>query len=912
MKKKIRTDGVEELFEIVRAIQNGEEPDEAVQKKRDERAEAARLEAQKQQEAARIEAQEREEAAREEKRKREEAAREEKKKREEAALARKLRREEKARQRKKNAEQSAEEDGAYEEEEIDEESEQSGIGVFLRKSVQAFGESWKERRQKRKDAFADEEEADEEFADDDSFEDSEAVSQESDDSNVAVEQLSQGTKKDAGAVPDVAETQKESEPPQKSGKDMQTQEKADVRTGQEPEEEQELTHKGWILEEDMMAAVAADRRAPIKEPEADDGAPVHNFADRPEKSPTDKQARKLAKLSLHGVKERAETLKEDLLQKGFGKKELAMLGVGLVLAVLIITLITNAISDSIERKKKMEHVTADKGLSVMVEDEPEKWCSSYPVVLQIRAKGGQPEQVEINKETYDLDEKGMVTVQASDYLLELTAKVGEETLTAQIEIPKIDSQTPVVTVSREENTIVVSGADNRSEIAQLWYAVVREEDYLEIPLYKKYTAPLTFESDTMYYFYAQDKAGNKSTPLVTTMELPHSAALVNKELSLFPGETSYLELQAEPEGALLNNLKYESANPEIAVADAKGAVTAIAEGSTIIHVSADGIEELDCPVTVSSARTVTISALGDCTLGSDSSFNTTTNFDAFAAVNGTSYFFANVKDILENDDATFANFEGTLTTEDTRESKQYAFKGDPSYTEVLTNGSVDVVTLANNHSSDYGVQSNEDTKQYLEGAGIDYCTGDEIVVKDVNGIRTAFIGIYVLDEGLAKEEQVKETIAAAKSQGAQLVIMAFHWGTEKATEPDATQITLAHAAVDAGADLVVGHHPHVLQGIEKYNGKYIAYSLGNFCFGGNSTPSDMDTIIFRQTFRVTEDGVEPDAETEIIPCSISSVEGYNNYQPTPAQGSEADRIIEKLNECSSAYGQTFTASTGLE
>lgn len=142
--------------------------------------------------------------------------------------------------------------------------------------------------------------------------------------------------------------------------------------------------------------------------------------------------------------------------------------------------------------------------------------------------------------------------------------------------------------------------------------------------------------------------------------------------------------------------------------------------------------------------------------------------------------------------------------------------------------------------------------------------------------------------------------------------MAFHWGTEKATEPDATQITLAHAAVDVGADLVVGHHPHVLQGIEKYNGKYIAYSLGNFCFGGNSTPSDMDTIIFRQTFHVTKDGVEPDADVEIIPCSISSVAGYNNYQPTPAQGSEADRIMEKLNECSSAYGQTFTASTGLE
>lgn len=912
MKKKIQTDGVEELFEIVRAIQNGEEPDEAVQKKRDERAAAARLEAQKQEEAAKAEAQEREEAAREEKRKREEAAREEKKKREEAALERKLRREEKARQRKKRAEQSDEEGRADEADEIDEESAQGGMGVFLRERARAFGESWKERRQKRKDAFADEEEADEEFADDDSFEDSEAVPQESADSHVDVEQLSQGTKKNATALPDVEKASKEREASRKTDKDVQTQEKADVKSGQESEDAQELTHKGWILEEDMMAAVAADRRAPIEEPEAQDGAPEHSFADGSGESPTDKQTRKLPKFSLHGVRERAETLKEDLLQKGFGKKELAMLGVGLVLAVLIIALITNAVSDSIERKKKMEHVTADKGLSVMVEEEPEKWCSSYPVVLQIRAKGGQPEQAKINGETYDLDEKGMVTVPASDYLMELSVKAGEETLTAQIEIPKIDAQAPVVTVSREENTIVASGADNRSEIAQLWYAVVRDEDYLKIPLYKKYTAPLTFEPDTMYYFYAQDKAGNKSVPLVTTMELPQGAALAQKELSLFPGETAYLELQAEPEGALLNNLKYESANPEIAVADAKGAVTAIAEGSTIIHVSADGIEEISCPVTVGSARTVTISALGDCTLGSDASFNTMTNFDAFAAVNGTSYFFANVKDILENDDATFANFEGTLTTEDTRESKQYAFKGDPSYTEVLTSGSVDVVTLANNHSSDYGAQSNADTKQYLAGAGIDYCTGDEIVVKDVNGIRTAFIGIYVLDEGLAKETQVKETIAAAKAQGAQLVIMAFHWGTEKATEPDATQITLAHAAVDAGADLVVGHHPHVLQGIEKYNGKYIAYSLGNFCFGGNSTPSDMDTIIFRQTFHVTKDGVEPDADVEIIPCSVSSVAGYNNYQPTPAQGSEAERIMEKLNECSSAYGQTFTASTGLE
>ena len=103
---------------------------------------------------------------------------------------------------------------------------------------------------------------------------------------------------------------------------------------------------------------------------------------------------------------------------------------------------------------------------------------------------------------------------------------------------------------------------------------------------------------------------------------------------------------------------------------------------------------------------------------------------------------------------------------------------------------------------------------------------------------------------MAREEQVKQTIAAAKQQGAKLVIVAFHWGTEKATEPDETQKSLAHTAIDCGADLVVGHHPHVLQAIEYYKGKYIAYSLGNFCFGGNSAPSDMDTMIFQQTFTI--------------------------------------------------------------
>ncbi|MDO4324350.1 MAG: CapA family protein, partial [Lachnospiraceae bacterium] len=625
-----------------------------------------------------------------------------------------------------------------------------------------------------------------------------------------------------------------------------------------------------------------------------------------------KGRRSLPEISLQGVKDALQDFRENLGQKGIHQRELFMIGAGIVLVILIIVLVVNSIGASMEEKKKAEHVTADEGLTVTVEKEPEQWCSTYPVELRFRTRGSAVSRITVDGTVYTPDEQGKITVEASDYLLHASVTTDQGELSAQIEIPMIDAQAPVVNVAREDERITVTAADARSSVTGIWYAAVENNAFIQIPLYQEYSEPLTFEKNTTYYFYAKDAAGNRSRIIVTTMEPAQELVLKTEKLSLFPGETGYLQLTENPAGALLNNLKFESANPEVATVDSSGAVTAVNEGSTVVNVSADGVDPVSCTVEVSNERTVTISAIGDCTLGTDENFNTTTSFNAFEAVNGYSYFFQNVRDILENDDATFANLEGTFTTETARENKQYAFKGDPSYTEILKSGSVEVVTLANNHSSDYGEKSLEDTKQYLKEAEIDYCTGDEIVLRDVNGIKTAFIGIYVLNDGMARESQVRETIAAAKEQGAQLVIIAFHWGSEREGYPDETQQSLAHIAVDCGADLVVGHHPHVLQGIENYNGKYIVYSLGNFCFGGNSAPSDMDTIIFRQTFTVGQEGVLPDSQIEIVPCSISSEIGYNDYQPTPAQGTEAERIIERINEASSVYGQTFTASDGLD
>lgn len=317
--------------------------------------------------------------------------------------------------------------------------------------------------------------------------------------------------------------------------------------------------------------------------------------------------------------------------------------------------------------------------------------------------------------------------------------------------------------------------------------------------------------------------------------------------------------------------------------------------------------------TVSSPVSLTLSVVGDCTLGTDETFDYDTSLNAYYENYGADYFLQNVKDIFSTDDLTIANFEGTLTDSDEREDKTFAFKAPASYASILTGGSVEAVNTANNHSHDYGEQSFNDTLAALDDAGIVHFGYDETAVMDVKGIKVGLVGIYELYDHLEREQQLKDNIAKVKADGAQLIVVIFHWGNETETVPDSNQTTLGRIAIDEGADLVCGHHPHVLQGIETYKDRNIVYSLGNFCFGGNSSPSDMDTMIYQQTFTIDADGVKKDNVTNIIPCSISSAayDGYNNYQPTPAEGDEATRILGKINERSSwistAEGSSFTA-----
>lgn len=320
-------------------------------------------------------------------------------------------------------------------------------------------------------------------------------------------------------------------------------------------------------------------------------------------------------------------------------------------------------------------------------------------------------------------------------------------------------------------------------------------------------------------------------------------------------------------------------------------------------INTSGVDVEELVIDKSSTNTdepvkIVVSSIGDCTLGTDVNFNQATSLNAYYETHGPDYFFKNVRPILENDDLSIVNMEGTLTTSEDRQDKTFAFKGPAEYAKILSGSSVEAANMANNHSRDYGEQSYTDTLKALEDEGIVTFGYEHVKILDIKGVKVGVTGIYELAEHLEKKQQVKENIAALKESGAQLIIINFHWGIEREYIPNDTQKQLAHLAIDEGADLVIGHHPHVLQGVEKYKDKYIAYSLGNFCFGGNSNPGDKDTMIFQQTFTISNKSVEKNDDINIIPCSLSSSGGYNDYCPTVLEGAEKQRVLDKIKKYS--------------
>ena len=308
--------------------------------------------------------------------------------------------------------------------------------------------------------------------------------------------------------------------------------------------------------------------------------------------------------------------------------------------------------------------------------------------------------------------------------------------------------------------------------------------------------------------------------------------------------------------------------------------------------SADGPASAEKPVyEEDGSRLLTLTFTGDFTIGRDTRKRADIFGDELAKHDGdVNFVMANVRDILLADDMTLVNFEGTLTNSTyvptNKKENQFLFSAPPEWVSVLSDNGVECVSLENNHVMDHGEEAYEDTKNALREAGIVYSNSTEMGVYNVKGIDICMLSYLCIDRydkpagGYATlYDKVAADIAEAKAEYP-IVIVSFHWGVEKDYTPTKNQIKMGRLAVDSGADLVIGHHSHRINPIEKYNGAYICYSLGNFCFAVNSKPSDMNSFIFQTRFR-EEDGEIVNEGFRIIPIRISSRKDRNDFIPTP-------------------------------
>ncbi len=291
-------------------------------------------------------------------------------------------------------------------------------------------------------------------------------------------------------------------------------------------------------------------------------------------------------------------------------------------------------------------------------------------------------------------------------------------------------------------------------------------------------------------------------------------------------------------------------------------------------------------------RQFTITLAGDTTLGSTDDLRKRDDcFERVAEEKGYGWFFSGLSDLFATDDMTLVNFEGTLTEATEKKEKKFNFKGPAEYTDILTLGSVEAVTVANNHTLDYGAQGREDTIQNLEAAGIAVSGNGTLGVFEKDGVKVGMTGYcFPYKDG---KKDISKDVKALREMGCQIVIASFHWGSEYRADFTGEQRSIGRAAIKAGADFVVGHHPHIVQGVESYEDTFIAYSVGNLVFGGNVDPDDRDAAAIRLTFTVDQTQVQ-DMDMAIVPLRLTQLSDGTDYRPIIAQGEEAERIVSRI------------------
>ncbi len=287
---------------------------------------------------------------------------------------------------------------------------------------------------------------------------------------------------------------------------------------------------------------------------------------------------------------------------------------------------------------------------------------------------------------------------------------------------------------------------------------------------------------------------------------------------------------------------------------------------------------------------VTITATGDLTIG--------TNYKAYKNMNSSifgkelkkqngdiNFYLRNIRELLSEDDLTIVNFEGTLaenvTVPSAKKNNDFLFLAPTEFAKTLSGNSIEAVSLENNHVYDFGEDGYQSTVAALTNAGVVYANKTTLGVYETQGVKIGMLAYQTFNGGYDYiYANMPTDIENARAQGCDLVIVSYHWGDELDYHPNEKQQKLGKATIDAGADLVLGHHSHRINPIEEYNGKYIVYSLGNFSFAGNNKPSDMLTFVFQIRFKYRR-GELWGTSFRIIPCRISSKQDYNDFTVTP-------------------------------
>jgi poly-gamma-glutamate synthesis protein (capsule biosynthesis protein) len=296
--------------------------------------------------------------------------------------------------------------------------------------------------------------------------------------------------------------------------------------------------------------------------------------------------------------------------------------------------------------------------------------------------------------------------------------------------------------------------------------------------------------------------------------------------------------------------------------------------------------------------TFTFTFAGDCTLGSEEYLREQDgSFDSYIKQYGAEYPFQKVKDIFLKDDWTVVNLECVLADSAKGEDKKqtYRFRGPSSFTDILTSSGVEMVNLSNNHTDDYGKAGMQSTKDIVTAAGLAYCQNEDVYILEKNGIRIAFMGINLSEYDTLGKKLNKRIASLKAEENCQFVAVIFHYGWEYSFVHNKKQRLTSHEVILSGADLVVGTHPHVVQGIEKYKNRLILYSIGNFSFGGNKKLNPRSLQAYIAQVKLTfEDGAFKSQQLNIIPVHTTGIQPGNDYQPYLVTGDEAQAVVERI------------------